>query len=217
MGRSQVFYLLLSSAALAFDVSARGAEDRYSSEAVETVTVRGTGPREENHFHNVQDAALAPRFASFALSTYEWDRFGIESGEPADFARLHLELQQDNADFSRDGSFAVWLTDDVVTEAASLRFDPSKPSGGFAGQLAEGAAVERLGSIDFEVREDGHEEAKVFRLDDAAGSLLRKAVAESEGFRIILAPESDGGGVAARYAGKGNYDVAPPRVVLEVE
>lgn len=173
--------------------------------AIDNATVQPTGPRSGTagqRFFNVQGSAKG-NFASFGVLDFQFPK---PTGEgPRLTPQATLILYQNNAPFTADGTFQVWLTRQptvsIKAEESPLRFDIGKVPGGLeVGAEGPLGALSKVSAVqNFKEQETGYRSAYTLNFSEEDLQYLRERAAKGERFRLVLTPVDSG--VAASWAG----------------
>ena len=185
--------------------------------AFDNATVRPDGPRTGNPgkvFFTVQGSASGS-FASFGVADFNLGEAGLMETAQG-IAGVTLVLTQSNAAFTANGSYGVYLTD-----ATGVDIQPGSPiafqSGNDGASSVDSAftQLQRVGGFQFiEVADGAVDPVVMDDLDADERALILTTLNSGGTLRLIVAPDEPG--VAATYAGQGNFDGPPPTLIIEL-
>ena len=175
-----------------------------------------TGPRAGDNgsrYFNIQgkNSGEDGKFACFGVLDFEVAK-PEASAKPVTIKAAKLTLTQSVARFSKEGKIKFFVTDDLKTDTATLKFDP-------AGAESLGSQLQPrrpLGGASFKADATGHVDTFTLELDDATKAALKHLKEVGGKLRIVVVPaDAD---VAATYFGAGQTTESHrPRLSLEVE
>jgi hypothetical protein len=166
-----------------------------------SATVLPTGPRTGDHgalYFNIEGAGNE-KYASFGVLDFTVPKAESGTGE---VSALTLKLTQSLARFSADGKVAALLVGDAELAIDQLKF-ASASADGLGDQFKTRCA---LGAATFKKDKTGTTETLTLAPDEAARSLLHRAIKDGGKIRLLVIPQDKS--VAATYFGVGAAETA---------
>ena len=169
----------------------------------------GGGSTLVDYFFNVEGGSNG-RFASFAVADFSGLNLGITS--LSQLGQFQLQLTEDNAAFTVPGPIAVYLSTDTTTNiglGSPLAFQTSALPQGLGTQLND-AVANQLGSYQFTASGSGNTDAidltaGLSALSASVQASLLASLNDGGTIRLVVASTDPTGGVAATFAGIGNF------------